>query len=1279
MIYLYKMVQSKLVKYALFGLFLIVSAVTIAQSKTVELNWFGKISEVIEGNSITTITFDGAENVSDFGLLPVYSHTLKQPSSGFNYDYYVTDVVFESLTLSDIEDFDLIPESLIYFTEIITIRQVDYSVFRLVPLIRNNESGTVEKVTSFTLKPVLTPSAVSSHKNYEQLFTESSVFASGKWHKMAVAHDGIYKVTYEFLNNLGVEVNGLQSDNIRLFGNGWGMLSELNADNRPDDLIENAIMVIDGNDGTFDPGDYFLFYGQSPDKWIYNAVKGVYEHIHHLYSDYNYYFITIGDEAGVRIEPYFQPPLQSEVVITNYNDFAVHKLNERNLIHSGAEWYGEVFSDQTPLNLFFDLPTRDVFSPVHISGEFVAKSTKTSNFFVKVNGAEILQRPITAVPSNSLTKYANAGSRSIWFHSNVVPSLNVTITYDKPEPNAIGWLNYIELNYMSLLRYNGESFRFRNHGSAGPGKISEFIISNSTNDLSVWNINNPLNPKTIELSQLNGNANFILATDLVLEFIGFDEANFKTPEPIGEVPNQNLHAIASAEFIIVSHPDFIDQAERLKLLHEEMDGMDVVVVNVDEIYNEFSSGSPDPSAIRDFVRMIYLRSGNPPALKYLMLFGDGSYDPKNRIPDNRNFIIAYQSKQSIWPTATYVTDDFYGMMDPNEGTDANGNVDIGIGRLPANTKQEAKMMVDKIESYMRYRPETQGHWRNTFTFVADDEDFNLHFYQADTILISLIRRNNQNVNINKIYLDAYPQQTTASGQFYPDVNNAINKQINEGTLIVNYTGHGGEFGLAGEKIMQVSDILSWDNSPALPVFITATCEFSPFDNPALTSAGEMVLLNPRGGGVALFSTTRRAFASSNLLLNRRLYDTLFRAYPNSHPRLGDLMMFSKNPANSNIRNFVLLGNPALKLALPYHNVVTDSINGMPVHLFSDTLTSSGLVTVSGHIEHYQNRGAVFNAFNGLIYPVMYDKPETITTLGNDSKSYPVDFEVQNSILYKGVASVVNGRFSFTFMLPKDISFTYGNGKLSYYAAAVQTDATGYYSDFIIGGVGSGNNADSSGPEIELFLNDSTFVSFSEINNQPIMYARLSDPSGINWMGNAIGRDITLTLNGQSRNAIILNDFFEPDVDDFRSGSVTYPLKKLLPGDYTLELRAWDMMNNTSTKSVFFKVSDSINLDVMQVYNYPNPFSDHTWFTFRHNQFEGELDVKIEIYNFHGQMVRTIGPQKVITSGYSLEPIFWDRTTQGGAKLDSGVYFYKMQVENKIGQSSQRTQKMILTR
>ncbi len=1266
-------------KLAFLFAILMTSLIALPQTTEVKLQWQDVRTETINGSEIKTLSFVGATNSDIWGLLPVYFQKISLPAAGLEFHFEIVNPVFAPLNIlpGDIEDINMVADEIKWETEVAIVRGNKKLYFKLLPIRYNADTDQYEKLISFNLEKKAVPGNLTTVEGGNYEFAETSVLASGDWFKISVMETGIFKVTWNDLNELGMDMSGLQSDYIGLYGNGGGMLPQRNADPRDDDLVENAIMVFDGGDGTFDQGDYFLFYGESPHDWRADEPDEVFLHTKNLYTDRNFYFITIGDEPGRRVLSIQQTGLIAEKIFTTYHDYAVHELNEKSLIKSGAQWYGEEFNEMKEREFFFPFPNRDINKEINIEGDFAARSTSISSFSAFVNQDSVFTDNVSAIPANSITKFANPSSESKWFLADNTSDITVKLRLNNKEGvDAIGWLNYLQLNVMSHLTFHGNQFGFRNIHAHANGSPVEFSIDGTNENFRIWDVTDPHFANEIVTFQEGEITKFTMAMDHLHEFIGFDGSDYKTPHLEGTIENQNLHGLSSADFIIVTHPDFADQAQRLKALHEELDGMEVIVADLFEIYNEFASGAPDVTAIRDFARMIYTRSEGK--LKYLLLFGDGSYDPLDRLDDNLSFVPTFQSNQSLWYTSTYVTDDYFGLMDPEEGKDASGNVDLGIGRFAVNTPEQAKLMVDKVEDYMRMSPEIQGNWRNSLTFIADDEDNNLHLYQADTILVSRIQRKNSCININKIYLDSYRQETSASGHTYPDVNADINKQVNEGTLIVNYTGHGGELGLAHEKVVQISDILSWDNWHTQPVFVTATCEFSRFDNPGLTSAGELVLLNSNGGGIALYTTTRLAFASANLLLNKRLYDTLFRAYPENVPRLGDLMMFSKTPSNTNIRNFVLLGNPALKLALPGYKVVTDSINGVPVEQFKDTLNANGHLTITGHIESYRNEGELISDFNGTIFPVLYDKPIIVTTLGNDPRSYPFDFEAQNSVLYKGKASVTDGRFRFSFVLPRDISYQYGTGKMSYYAADSLKDANGYFDGLVIGGINQDANADQTGPEINLYLNDPETALPSKINPNPVLFAELSDPSGINFTGIGIGHDIMLTMNGDTYKAMNLNTIFEPTMDDYTSGSIVFPFFGLSNGDHTLELKAWDMFNNSSTATLTFTVSDSIDVDLMEVYNYPNPFSGHTWFTFNHNQFQGDMTVEIEIYNFYGQHVRTIGPEKVFTNGYAIDPIYWAGDSEGGAKLLPGVYFYALKVTNEKNHSTERIQKMIIS-
>lgn len=1253
-----------------------------AQEKVMHehIQWSDIKTFTLGEEQIRFLDFIDAINDDDYGMLPVYTQLFPLHSPGLSYSFSITNKVFvpfdDQVALTGVTDIDLILTQLQYTSEIITVRGSHYSQLKLLPLRKNPETGLFEKLVTFQINATLNPEEKFDFTIHRREYADNSVLAQGDWYKIEVEETGIYKLTYEELTGMGMDFTGVHPDQIKIYGNGGQMLAERNSDFRYDDLQETAIRVEDGGNGVFDAGDYILFYGEGVLRWNYVPLRLAFEHEIHKYSDYNYYFITVGDADGKRIQTAEPLPGIADQLITNYNHHVCYSLNEINLIRSGSQWYSEEFSDVTHRSYHFEFPKRDVNESIFFAGDFAARSFSHSNFNLDANDEFMVTVPIGAVPQGSVSRFGNGLSKTKRFSIPDEQDITIDVNYDKPGSESRGWLNYIEINVMNTLAFDGGQMPFRNIYAMYNGNSAEFKIAQAPGSLEVWNVTGHLDVTSVDVSHANDTCSFSLGTLDLIEFIAFDHSSFYQANLIGKIENQNLHGLGEADFIIVSHPDFMEQAERLKTLHEEQDQMSVHLVTPQQIYNEFSSGKQDPTAIRDFVKMIYDRSGIPSGLKYLLLFGDGSYDPKNRIENNKNFVVTFQSRQSLMFTTSYVTDDFFGLMDDNEGLDATGNVDIGIGRLPVNTPEQAKNMVDKIEQYMVFGPANAGHWRNSMCFIADDEDDNLHLYQADTVLANIVIRNNESINVNKIYLDAYQQESTSAGSRYPDVNDAINKQVSEGTLFVNYTGHGGEIALAHERVIQIQDILSWENSPKLPVFITATCEFAPYDNPGSVSAGELLVHNPIGGGIALMSTTRIAFASSNLTLNRRIYDTLFRAQPGNYPRLGDLIMFSKIPSSTNIRNFTLLGNPALKLAFPEHNIVIDSINGKPITMGHDTIRANSHVSFSGHIaDHIQ--GQLLDDFEGYIYPVLYDKPKKVTTLANDPKSHHYEFDLQQDILYKGKASVSQGRFSFSFVVPIDISFNYGNGKLSLYAASPYDDASGHFSDFIIGGI-EHDNEDNAGPEMEVYLNDQRFINGGMVNSDPILYAHLSDQSGINAIGTGIGHDIVAELSGPINQTMIMNDHFQLTVDDYRSGSIVYQFENLPNGNYALQLKAWDMQNNSTVATIDFIVSDNIELDLEEMYNFPNPFSDYTEFSFRHNQFDIPVQVEISIYNSNGNLVKTIGPRSVYSNGYYIEPIKWDGTSEGGSKLNPGLYVYTVDVTSQSGNIIRMVQKLIIS-
>jgi len=769
-----------------------------------------------------------------------------------------------------------------------------------------------------------------------------------------------------------------------------------------------------------------------------------------------------------------------------------------------------------------------------------------------------------------------------------------------------------------------------------------------------------------------------LPTPVLREFIAFDNSDFFTSAFVEEVANQNLHGTAVVDYIIVSHPDFISEAERLQTFHSEFSGLKTIIVTPQQIYNEFSSGKQDLSAIRDFVRMLYERAADGEKPRYLLLFGDASYDFKNRISYNTNFVPTYESDESLHYISSYATDDYLGYLDPDEGSLRTDLLDIGIGRFVVATAEEAKSAVDKSIHYATSQ-QTVGDWRNVVTFVADDEDGNSHLSQAEQ-LAAMVADSYHTYNVDKIYIDSYTQVSTQGGQRYPDVNEAINSRVEKGSLIMNYTGHGGEVSWAHERILEISDINGWSNMDKLTVMVTATCEFARYDDPGRVSAGELVFLNPNGGGISLFTTARATFGGSNLSLNKGFYTYVFEKVNGEHYAMGDLIKLAKleSEANeTNDRKFVLLGDPALKIAYPVYNIETTAINNVSKRSGPDTLNALSTVVISGKITDGAKN--IVSDFNGTLYSVVYDKESTETTLGQDyPSSQPTTFTLRKNVIYKGKTTVENGLFEFSFIVPKDIAYQYGFGKISYYANQDLTDASGFDDNVMIGGFNDSGTTDDEGPVLRLYMNDESFRNGNVTNQNPVLVAHVSDESGINTVGNGIGHDIVAILDGDTEKPFILNDFYETDLDGYQLGTVEYPFFDLSPGEHEVKLKIWDVFNNPSEAYLKFVVFDENQLVISNLMNRPNPFTEKTYFVFNHNKPDQAIDISINIYDLSGRLVTTIIDQSS-NGGFYSTPYEWEGTSMGGSKLKGGLYIYRVDVIDSDGNSGTSVGKLIISR
>ncbi len=1103
--------------------------------------------------------------------------------------------------------------------------------------------------------------------------SENSVLSSGSWYKIKVQEDGIYKIDYNKLQEIGIDPSQINPKNIRIYGNGGGMLPENNSDTPFTDLQENAIFVYGEDDGQFNTQDYILFYGQSPHRWFYNSASATYTHQLNAYSDYTCYFITVSDEAGKRIEPRESLEETPTVTLVNFADHQFYEQEEISLINSGRTWYGEIFDATTSRSFDFTFPNIDASRNAKFKVDVAGRSSENSQFSVSVNGSILGAVSVSRINfSSSLPPYARASTETFTF----IPDdddLSLNLQYVKPNSSSKGWLNFIEMVAYRSLKYDGGSLFFRNPDYIGSTEILNFRIQKTEDYFDLWDVSDPLNVKKQAFSDNGTQLSFVRDADDLEEFVLFDETSFLVPEIVGEVENQNYHALQPADLIIVSPSEFSGEALQLGNYHEQNDGLSFCIVEPSKLYNEFSSGSQDISAIRNFVKLLYDRADAQQKPKYLLLFGDASFDYKDKIEDNNNFVPTWESLNGVDIGQSYMSDDFYGLLEDGEGENLVGDLDIGIGRLPVASVQEAQGVVDKIISYARNGSNVLGSWRKDVCLIGDDEDYNTYVNDSEVIAQDITDLC-PNLNISKIYLDAYSQEATPGGERYPDVTDAINQTIEQGTLLVNYIGHGGETGWAHERILTVDDINAWDNINHLPVFITATCEFTRLDDPERKSAGEYVMTNPNGGGIALFTTTRATSAGANLILNRSVVNSLLNPDHAHEVRLGDVVCASKNAIGNtnNSKKFVLVGDPALKAALPSDSLAILKINNKDILLEVDTLKALTRVRFEGSVYDYSGNKSTM--FNGTVYPILFDKPSVLKTLAQNGNSYEQEFEVYNNIIYNGKASVTDGDFTFEFIVPKDISYNYDFGKLSLYATDGLSDAWGSLPDLVVGGYDEAASEDIIGPEIKLFMNSESFNSGNQVSSSSILIASFSDESGINTLGTSIGHDITAVLDQNTGDPYILNDFYMSELDDFTKGSLQYRFNELENGLHSLDLKVWDVYNNSSTASIEFLVAESDQLQITHLLNYPNPFSVETTIEFGLSKNESISSIEIRIFNIRGQRVKTISK-----TNFGQDYVKWQGDADNGVILQPGFYFYRIVIQTTEGETAQGSGKILFVK
>lgn len=1100
-----------------------------------------------------------------------------------------------------------------------------------------------------------------------------SVLATGTWYKVAVEKNGVFKISSKTFKKMGFDLSKTDPRKIRIYGNEGGMLPQPNQTARPEDLVENAIFISGEADGKFGSEDYILFYGQGADNYFFKQSKGIIAYEKNLYADKNYYFITVSETNGKRIAADTEIP-GTLPIVNSFENFSYHELDAYSELKSGREWFGERFDLTTELILEADITNVIPGSTLNFVSGVMAKAFSGTVFNVSLNDQPTLTQNISAIPNDRYGVKGQMRNDTINVSADAVSasgksSQKIKYTYVKvPSGSSVGFLNFYLLQAKQKLGFNHNQILFRSTESL-ENPASRFEIERSESSVRIWDISNPYEPISKAASFASGKTSFASITSVLKEFIAF-KTDVPSPELIGSVSNQNLHGLATPRLVIITHPNFKKEAERLAA-YRNSKNIATAVVTTAQLYHEFSSGRQDVSAIRDFVKSLYDKS--PGTLRSVLLIGKASYDYKARVVDNINFVPTYESRNSLHPVDTYSSDDYFGFLESNEGEWSenpaiNHTMDVSVGRIPAKSAAEASDVVDKI---IRYESaiNLQGYWQKEIVFVADDGDTNLHQDDADELAES-INDDHSEFDVSKIYLDQFPQISKPGGEVSPETNEAILKSIYKGALVFNYTGHGGERLLAQEKIFDDLMIEALEND-RLPVWITATCEFGRADDPQTISGAELCLLRKTGGAIALVATGRPVEASKNFILNQAFYDAFFQRENNKPLTLGEIFRRTKNNSLSGVsnRNFSLVGDPELQLALPSRTII---VNDIRTEFGSTTLKSLSTVIVRGEVRDVDG---IDETFNGTLEAVLFDKEVSFQTLGDENA--PFNYEQWYNRLFRGQASVKNGVFKFRFVVPKNIAYQVASGKLSLYArdSAQDLSASGYSKSFDIGLSESNPETDNAPPVIALFVGDTTFISGGIANPNTKLVARLSDLHGINISGYGIGNSLTGILDGES---FILNDFYIADINDYTKGTITFPLENLKPGRHTLTLKAWDTHNNPAQKTIEFLVTETENLVIETFGNYPNPFQTSTKLWFTHNRSGDDLEATLVLYDITGRILQSY-QFTIPSSSYQVDLLELTQGVNFAKNQCGGLYFARLSVRSLTnGSKNEQVTKLILS-
>jgi hypothetical protein len=1281
----FKQKMQKLLLYSLLLLSYITSGQTAGD---VTIEWTEKTSTSFGTYTINIPQFNGSSYQYDAAEKKlIYTLELTAPILYPNANIQISNLIFESITAAQIGDLSAenIPEEISSSLNNTESRGITQSFLSVSPIIKD-ENG-FKRIKSFSYKiNTTTTTAKTSNSNKASNSISNSVLASGDWYRFYVEKSGVYKISKSFLQELGINLNTVNPKKLKIFGNGGRMLPMSNAIDYPFDLTENAIQLIGENDGKFDTEDYILFYAEGVDTYNAESQTNI-----NLYDTKSYYYITTSSEDGKRIKEINQPSGNSTININTFDDHQFHELDLVNIAKLGRQWFGEAFDINQDQEFEFNFPNIDLSTPIKIKMTAASAAYTPTSFKITANEQLINIILYPALNTNSDIEF-NVGSLPNNTILTASENVKIKLSYNNNGvPGSKGFLDNIQLIAKRKLQGYGKQFHFQYDASIASLGIANYNFSNSATINQVWDVTDLHNVATITN---NNQQEFSFKANLgeLRKYITIDPADYYLPskENRPKVQNQNIKGtifknnqdqFEDIDYVIITPNSLISQAEKLAVFHRNYSKLSVKVITTESIYPEFSSGKQDIAAIRNCIKYIYNNASTPAKrIKYVNLFGDASYDYKNRTINNTNIVPIYHALNSnTTGERSFSSDDFFGLMDSNEGNIVSffGGIDIAVGRMIVNNPQQAEEMVNKVIEY--HDAKSYGSWRNNFVIISDDSDisFDASLQSRQNKLADKITSEKPFFNINKIFLDSYVQEASAGGFRYPKARTDLFNAFEKGALVFNYLGHGGEDGLAAERIWEKSDGQNLSNQYKYPLFITITCEFSRFDNPIRPTAGEYTYWNPKGGAIAMITTVRAIGQFSAENFNDTFSEKLFSFGSSQYTSIAEALRISKNSNPNSATNVVFyLGDPALILAIPQPKIKLTKVNDIPITQTTDDFKSLARMKVSGEITDENDQ--LLSNYNGEVSTTIFDKTIPRTTLNNDNYSPSIKFNTLGETIFRGNASVTNGLFEFDFVVPRDIRIPLGNGKISFYSKKSQAleNESGFENSIQIGGVYENAIEDNNSPKVKLYMNDETFVSGGITNASPFLLAFLEDENGINT-ASGIGHDIVAVLDGDVSNPYLLNDYYQTNLDDYTKGSLRFPLRNLAIGLHTITFKAWDVYNNPITTEIQFVVVGDETITLTHVLNYPNPFVNYTQFWFTHNRPYEPLMVQVQVMTITGKVVWATN-QIISAEGFSSKEITWDGKDDFGNKIGKGVYIYKLTVKSTLtNKRAEKFEKLVL--